>query len=48
LGFAVVKFHAAKGFIHVSKRMERASHFFRLQAIFCLYFVFLMSSGRQV
>ena len=30
------------------KRMERASHFFRLQAIFCLYFVFLMSSGRQV
>ena len=37
-----------KGFIYVSKRMERASHFFRLQAIFCLYFVFLMSSGRQV
>ena len=30
------------------KRMERASHFFRLQAIFCLYFVFLMSSGRRV
>ena len=30
------------------KRMECASHFFRLQAIFCLYFVFLMSSSRLV